>query len=130
MTKRERIFQKFGGLCAYSGTPLESDWQIEHIEPVERHPFTGIMFKPENNKEENLVPVQKIINHYKHSIDLETYRTWLLGGLHDRLKKLPKKTKNPKAIKRKEYLQKVAAYFGISEEKPFSQVFYFETIHK
>lgn len=34
MNKRERIYNKFGGLCAYSGTPLEDDWQIDHICPV------------------------------------------------------------------------------------------------
>jgi len=33
---RELIKMKFGGKCAYSGTELEPDWQIEHIKPVVR----------------------------------------------------------------------------------------------
>lgn len=32
MTKREKVYSKFDGKCAYSGTPLESDWQIDHME--------------------------------------------------------------------------------------------------
>ena len=31
MTKRERIFKKYDGLCAYTGKPLEKDWQIDHV---------------------------------------------------------------------------------------------------
>lgn len=34
--QREEIKQKFEGLCAYSGTPLEDDWQVEHIKPLVR----------------------------------------------------------------------------------------------
>lgn len=75
-----------------------------------------------------MIPVQKIINHYKHSISLEEFRTWLLGGLHIRLKKLPKNPRTEKGVKRKEYLKKVAGYFGITEDKPFNGKFYFETM--
>lgn len=128
MTKRERIYNKFGGMCAYSGTPLECDWQIEHIKPVVRNWFNGDMVFPEDDNEDNMVPVQKLINHYKHSISLYEFRTWLLGGLHERLKKLPKNPRTERGRKRKEYLLKVAGYFGIKEDKPFSGVFYFETI--
>ena len=127
MTKRERIKMKYGGLCAYSGTPLEDDWQIDHIEPIRRDWWQNSMVHRERDNEDNMVPCQRIINHYKHNYTLEDFRTWLLGGLHDRLRKLPKNTKVEKTKKRKEYLQQVAGYFGITEEKPFSGVFYFET---
>ena len=78
----------------------------------------------------NMVPVQRLINHYKHSIPLQEFRTWLLGGLHERLKRLPKNPKTEKSRKRKEYLLQIAKYFGITENRPFSGVFYFETIDK
>jgi len=130
MIKRERIYNKFLGLCAYSGTPLEDDWQIEHIDPVVRNSFSGTMGNPENDCEANMVPVQKLINHYKHSISLEEFRTWLLGGLHERLKKLPKNPRTIKGKKRKEYMLKVAGYFGITEDKPFSGIFYFEKVNR
>lgn len=127
MTKRDRIKMKYGGLCAYSGTPLEDDWQIDHIEPIRRDWWQNSMIHKERDNELNMVPCQKIINHYKHSYTLEQFRTWLLGGLHDRLRNLPKNTKVEKTKKRKEYLKKVADYFGITEDKPFSGKFYFET---
>lgn len=128
MTKRERIYNKFGGLCAYSGTPLEPDWQIDHIDPVVRNWVDGTMLFPKSDCESNMVPVQKLINHYKHSISLHEFRTWLLGGLHERLKKLPKNPRTIKGQARKNYMLKIAGYFGITEDKPFNGVFYFETI--
>lgn len=80
MTRRERIYNKFGGLCAYSGTPLEPDWQIDHVIPVVRNWWDGTKMFPDADSEENLVPTQKIINHYKGSLSLELFRTWFLGG--------------------------------------------------
>jgi 5-methylcytosine-specific restriction endonuclease McrA len=125
---REIIRLKFGGKCAYSGTDLEPDWQIDHIKPVVRNWFDGTMTFEKDDCIENMVPVQKIINHYKHSLNLEVFRTWLLAGLHNRLKKLPKNPRTEKGQKRKDYLLKVALYFGITEDKPFSGKFYFETV--
>ena len=127
MTKRDRIYQKFNGLCAYSGTPLEDDWQIEHINPVIRNWWTNTKMFPDADNEENMVPVQKIINHYKHSYDLEGYRK-LLCGLHLRLKKVAKNPYTEKGKKRKEYISKVAGYFGITADKPWSGKFYFEKL--
>ena len=124
---REKIFNKFGGKCAYSGTPLESDWQIEHIKPIRRN-WDGTSMFPENDNEDNLVPIQKLINHYKHSLDLETFRTWLLGGLHERIAKLPKNPKTEKSKKHKKYMLTIAGYFGITPEKPFEGEFYFEKL--
>ncbi len=124
--KREIIKQKYGGLCAYSGTPLLPDWQVEHIQPLVRNLYDGSPTFPQAHCDENLVPVQKIINHYKGSLDLETFRTWFLGGLHERLRKLPKNPKTQKSHNKKRYLLQVASFFDISESKPFSGVFYFE----
>ena len=73
-----------------SGTKLEDDWQIDHVKPVGRNWWTNTAMFEENDTFENMFPVQKIINHYKGSLDLETFRTWYLAGLHKRLKKLPK----------------------------------------
>lgn len=127
--QREEIKQKFDGLCAYSGTPLEDDWQVEHIKPLVRNWFDGTSMFPDAHRDENLVPVQKIINHYKGSLDLETFRTWFLGGLHERLDK-PKNPRTEKSKRKKEYLNKVASYFGITPTKPFDGIFYFESVGK
>ena len=123
---RELIRQKFGGKCAYSGTILEDDWQVDHIKPLRR--FLG-QHEKKNHNTENMVPVQRIINHYKGPRDLETFREWFLGGLHIRLRTLPKHPRTEKSIRHKKYMIEVAGFFGITENKPFGGKFYFETIN-
>lgn len=125
---RELIKQKFAGKCAYSGTELEPDWQVEHIKPVVRNWWTNTAMFEDAHNLGNMVPVQKLINHYKGSISLEEFRTWLLGGLHLRLKKVPKNPRTEKGAKKKAYILKIASYFGITEDTPFSGRFYFETL--
>jgi len=126
---RDKIYNKYNGKCAYSGTPLEPDWWVEHIDPLRRSWYNGGKpIFPENDNIENMIPVQKIINHYKHSLNLEEFRTWYLGGLHVRLRKLPKNPRTEKGKKRKEYMLKIAGYFGITPDKPFDGKFYFEKI--
>lgn len=127
-TNRAIIKQKFGGRCAYSGTILKADWQVDHVEPLIRDWWVNNCRHVERHKLDNMFPCQKIINHYKGSLDLETFREWYLGGLHERLKKLPKNTKSKETLRRKKYLLKVAKLFGITPEKPFSGEFYFEKV--
>jgi hypothetical protein len=125
---RLEVYSKFNGKCAYSGTPLEDDWQVEHLEP--KIAFELGWAKGEDpNHIANLLPVQRSINHYKRGLPLEEFRNWFLAGLHERLKKLPKNPKAERSIKRKAYLLNIASYFGIKEEKPFSGTFYFETLN-
>ncbi len=123
---RQEIYQKFDGKCAYSGTPLEDDWQVEHIEP-QIHFEIGVS-KGDPHHIKNLVPVQRIINHYKRGLSLKDFRNWYLGELHERLQKLPKNPKAKRSINRKEYLLKVAAYFNITPDDPFTGKFYFESL--
>ena len=125
---REIVKQKFDGKCAYTGTELKDDWRVDHVRPIIRNWWTNTATFEKDHNLDNMFPSQKIVNHYKGSLDLETFRTWYLGGLHDRLKKLPKKPKVKKSIKRKRYLLEVAELFNISESKPFSGKFYFELI--
>jgi 5-methylcytosine-specific restriction endonuclease McrA len=122
---REIIRLKYGGKCAYSGTPLENDWQVDHVEAVVRHPFTGQMLNQKAHTIENLVPCQRAINNYKHSHDMDMFRTYLLGDLHVRLRKYPR---SGKGLDRRLRMEKIAAYFGITETQPFSGKFHFETL--
>ena len=123
MTKREIIFNKFGGRCAYSGTPLEPDWQIDHIEPVIR--VKNKMYMEINDEENNMVPCQRAINNYKWRYSLLYFRITLLGKLHIRLKKYPYSGAGGERRKR---MEKIAAYFNITPDKPFSGKFYFEEV--
>lgn len=126
---REIVKNKFGGRCAYSGTILQKDWQIDHIKPIIRIGTKSAIFV-DSHIIENMVPTQKIINHYKGSLSLKEFREWYLGGLSERLNTLPKNPKVKKSIRRKQYLFEVASLFGITEDIPFSGKFYFEVIQK
>mgnify|MGYP003434777171 FL=1 len=128
MKKRNIIFNKYNGKCAYCGTELKDDWQVDHVKPRIMFEIGSYQYEGNPNDINNLVPCQKIINHYKRALDLETFRTWFLAGLHVRLKKLPKNPKVEKSIKKKAYLLEVAYLFGISEDSPFSGKFYFEKL--
>jgi hypothetical protein len=128
MTRRERIYNKYGGICAYSGTRLESDWQIEHINPVIRDLRTGKITIKINDSEENIVPIQRLINNYKHSMSLEQFRKFLFH-MHERLQKLPRNPVTEKSKKRKKYLLQISGYFRITNDCPFSGKFYFETLN-
>ena len=96
------------------------------MKPIIRNWWDGTVNFEKHDTIENMFPCQKIINHYKGSLPLNTFRTWYLGGLHERLKKLPKNPRTEKGQKRKDYLLKVAGYFGITPDKPFEGKFYFE----
>lgn len=125
---REVIRLKFNGKCAYSGTDLESDWQIDHADPVVRNWWTKTAVFENNHNLDNMFPTQKQINHYKHSYHIESFRG-LLNTLHIRLKKVPENPYTEKGIKKKAYILKLAAYFGITKDNPFSGKFYFETLN-
>lgn len=125
--KRQEVFEKFGGLCAYSGKPLDDKWQVDHARPKTSWYWQQPTTTENVDHISNLLPAIRIVNHYKRSHNLETFRQLLLT-LHLRLKKLPKNTSVPKSIRHKEYLLEVAALFGISVEQPFDGIFYFERI--
>ena len=143
MTKREIIYNKFDGLCAYTGKPLGNDWQVDHVVSKISHwyhtssstPFVGTISEytaefekrlKEVDNIDNLLPALRIVNHYKRSLDLEGFRKRMIT-FHERLARLPKKTSVERIRKRIEYMYKVAEAFDITPEKPFCGKFYFET---
>ncbi|MFW5982983.1 MAG: HNH endonuclease [bacterium] len=127
--QRQIIKEKYNNRCAYSGTLLEDDWEVDHVIPIVHK--TLLLENPDKvDNIKNKVPVQKLINHYKRGLSLEEFRSWYLGKLHERFKKLPKNPYAEKSINRKKYLQKIANYFGITPDKPFSGEFYFEKLKK
>lgn len=132
MTNNEKIrahlWQKYNGRCAYCGKPLGDDWQIDHVKPVYR--YKGKLCAPEADVLENMVPAISIVNHYKRAASVDVFRTWLLGELHTRMTKLPKNPKSEKSIRHKAYMLRIAELFDITPDKPFSGVFYMETLKR
>lgn len=135
MTKRliQSVFDKYDGLCAYTGKPLGDDWQVDHIIPKCHY----IWFQSSEMKIKhgvsnvddikNLMPAKSIVNHYKRALDLDGFRYYMCG-FHKRIAKLPKKTKIARTQKRKDYMMKLAELFDITTERPFNGKFYFETL--
>lgn len=123
---RKAVYNKYGWLCAYTWKPLGDDWQVDHIRP--KWTF-WCRTKTEDyhlmNHPDNLLPAIRRVNHYKRDYDLEWFRKYMLR-FHERLRKLPKKTKVERTKKRIEYIYHIAELFDITPEKPFSWVFYFE----
>src|SRR6478736_5584096 len=96
-TDREKIFSKYGGRCAYCGCVLQQDWQVDHKTPVY---WFRMMNKEGVNADENLLPSDKKVNHYKRGSDASLFRK-TLSTLHLRVAKLPKNPYTEKGIKRK-----------------------------
>lgn len=132
---KEQVRLKYDGLCAYTGLPLGDDWQVDHVLSKVKNDWikqgytcpNGIKSIENVDCIDNLLPALRIVNHYKRSLDLEGFRQYMLQ-FHIRLSKLPKKTLVHETVKRIEYMNKVATSFGITVEKPFSGIFYFETV--
>ncbi len=134
---RQKVFYKYNGHCAYCGCEITIlEMNIDHIFPKRNaHYLQSDVMKDSKglkinniNDFENLNPSCKECNHYKRQWELSQFRCWLLGGLHVRLKKLPKNPKVKKSITRKNYLLKIANKYGITPERPFERKFYFEKL--
>jgi predicted restriction endonuclease len=84
MNKRDKVFEKFNGKCAYCGCDLQKVWHIDHLLPLVRNPFTGEPQHPERNKLDNLMPSCPSCNNYKHSHSIEEFRR-LISELRNQL---------------------------------------------
>lgn len=131
---RQKVYDKYNGLCAYTGKPLQSDWQVDHITPKchwiwkqKEETRLGLGYGYTLNDIENLVAAERIVNHYKRSLCLEGFRKYMMD-FHKRLAKLPKKTSVSRTEARIRYMNKVADMFGVTPDKPFSGKFYFEEV--
>lgn len=132
---RQQVYEKYNGLCAYTGKPLDDKWQVDHMTPIQSKNWywseasrKAMNCKGDNvNSIENLIPSLRIVNHYKREFDLEGFRRYMLT-FHNRLSRLPRNPKVKRSVKRKEYMLKVAESFDITPDKPFPGKFYFETL--
>ena len=125
---RELIKQKFGGKCAYTGTELLSDWQVDHVSPVRRNMWLNNTPRfGENHNLENMIPTQRLVTHYKRFRDLGQFKEFMVD-FHVRISKLPKNPRTEKGAKKKKYMLEIAELFGVTPDKPFSGKFYFETL--
>lgn len=105
--QEKKVHEKFEGRCAYCGREITlEEMQVDHVTSIRQGGTDD--FK-------NLFPSCRWCNHYKRSMDLEGFRTYL-ETLHERLSK--------------KYIVKVGINFGIVDIKPFDGIFYFEYYNK
>lgn len=108
--KREAVYKKYDGHCAYCGREIEyKDMQVDHFLPLRAW---GIEDAGTDDLS-NLMPACRTCNHYKRANSLETFRRYIY--------EIPKKL-------RTNYIYKVGLIYGnVSDiEKPIK--FYFEIV--
>lgn len=88
---RIKIFEKYGGKCAYCGCDLTKNWHADHIEPIVRDSKwdrksgrfvnSGTYRNPRNEILENFNPACPSCNIQKNSFTLEQFRSNIQGFL-------------------------------------------------
>lgn len=83
---RQRVYQKFGGRCAYCGCGLIGRWHIDHIVPVFRndtdeqfkrritHGKRALNIKRGDDSIENMNPACPRCNGWKATLSIEAFR--------------------------------------------------------
>lgn len=102
--KRLKVYNKFGGRCAYCGKEIEyKDMQVDHIKPKCQGGTDNI---------DNLFPTCRLCNHYKRECSPQVYKEWKLSTLTDKLRKI--------------YIFRVAERYGMVDVKEWDRKFYYE----
>jgi 5-methylcytosine-specific restriction endonuclease McrA len=105
-TDRKKIFDKFGGHCAYCGNEIDlCNMQVDHINPRQH---------PDRDNIENINPSCPICNNWKHCDNLETFRR----SIQSQVRKCRDYSRNFRMAER----------YGLVQEIKLSIVFYFEKL--
>ncbi len=74
--ERKAVYEKCHGHCAYCGCEIAfRGFNVEHVKPLRIGGSDTI---------DNMLPACRSCNHYKSTLGLEDFRTYL-GGLHGRM---------------------------------------------
>lgn len=114
--ERQKIYQKYGGRCAYCGKPIYlKDMQVDHLIPQFLKGSAAHQYLAEQIESfENYMPSCRRCNHYKRGNNIETFREWI--------RTIPSK------LMRDNYIFKVGCDYGMwNSQNPPSIKFYFET---
>lgn len=106
--KREEVYKKYDGHCAYCGREIEyKDMQVDHFQPLR----AWCIDDAGTDDMSNLMPSCRMCNHYKRANSRETFRRYI--------EEIPRKLKE-------NYIYKVGVVYGEVEEKSHPVKFYFE----
>ena len=122
---RQKVFDKYGGKCAYCGCDLPTRWHIDHANALHRNSFwckerkkfitDGTCNHPENENFENYMPSCPSCNISKSTLSIEDFREWIQDGV----RRLNDNHYNA---------YKFGKRFGLIKETGATVKFYFETI--
>jgi 5-methylcytosine-specific restriction endonuclease McrA len=126
---RQKIFEKFGGKCAYCGCELTKGWHVDELEPCRRQysqEYDDVKRKgvrkhngyshPERLSIENQMPACASCNINKHSMSLEEFRG-LISGFRKHLNEANTQ-------------YKISKRYGLVQEVDKPIIFHFETLTK
>ena len=103
-TDRLRVFNKYGGHCAYCGKKIEyKDMQVDHLQAIWNGGADAIG---------NYMPACRRCNHYKRGNSLEAFRAMIEAI--------------PQKLQRDSYIFKVGIDYGFFEPDERKVIFYFE----
>ena len=125
--KREVVYNKFNGRCAYCGVELQKGWHVDELLPVRRnmkwnagktkYVHDGTYEHPERLHINNQMPSCPSCNINKHSMSLEDFRNLISGFII--------------SLNRDSTQYKIAKRYGLVIEKFNPEVmFYFETLNQ
>lgn len=123
MNKRQKVFDKYGGKCAYCGCELTKRWHVDEIEPIRRNwkivdgkqVFTDCMH-PGRLTLDNQNPSCASCNINKHSMSLEDFRNSIKQFVQ--------------SLNLYSTQYKIAKRYGLVSESNIEVKFYFEIIQK
>jgi 5-methylcytosine-specific restriction endonuclease McrA len=114
MNKRDRLFIKYNGKCAYCGDDLQRGWHIDHFLPLVRS-ISGEQKHSERNGFDNLKTSCPSCNNYKHSHSIEEFRR-LISELRKQL------------MRTTQY--RISLRYGLVVEVEKEVVFYYEQLQQ
>lgn len=121
---RQKIFDKYGGKCAYCGCELKKGWHIDHIESLGRNfrydkekkklVHDGTCNRPHNDNFGNSNPSCASCNITKATLDIEGFRAYIQQTVD--------------SLNHNRYAAyKFAKRYGLIQETVKPVIFYFET---
>lgn len=112
--KRQAIYDKYSGKCAYCGCDLPKLWHIDHIEPIVRDWINGDCKNPHlKDNIENHNPSCAPCNIQKNSYSLEQFRENIKQFIN--------------SLNKYSTQYKFAKKYGLVKETEIEVLFYFET---
>lgn len=124
--QRQKVFEMFGGKCAYCGCDLGKRWHVDHVQAMHRDSrydkekgkfvATGTCQHPENDREDNYMPACASCNISKSTMTVEKFKAWI----QDSVRRLNTHNYNS---------YKFGKRYGLIQETGIEVKFYFETVN-